>query len=216
MNVKNIHLQDTLGILSPFTVVYITVDPDFVQLMNYKKYKVFDTTIVPKYYKRFPDGGSQISRYLKVQLKKNLTCFEHKADVSFSPDDSLLIKRQVSIIEQTLKHNLVQLLPMPDSLYLCFKKYGYKQYLITDAIEYFYAKMVEANIISYYRFFIFDMSTKSLSFYDFQLGGCTLSPRILSENPPNYTDSRIYDLFYLKDYNKRIKQSYKRSLKEKK
>jgi hypothetical protein len=127
----------------------------------------------------------------------------------------MLIKRQVSVVQQTLKYNLVQQSPMPDSLYQCLKKYGYKQYVITDAIEYFYAILVQYNIHSYYRFFIFDMTSKSLSFYEYWLDGITLSPNALS-NPPRYTWGRNNGLYYLKSYNNKIERAYKSSLEGKK
>ncbi len=215
LNINNIHLTDTLGIISPFSIVYLTKDPENFDPTIYKNnFKVFDTTIIPKHYKPFPEGASQVNNYVKVQLKKYLTCFQHIMDVSVSPDDSLLIKRQVSAIEQTLKYHSVQHLPIPDSLYRCFKKYGYKQYLVTDAMEYYYAEVVDYNIIEYYRFFIFDITTKSLSFYDFQLDGSTISPR--GKINQNYTSGRWYYLDYIKSYNQKIEQAYKNSLEQKK
>jgi hypothetical protein len=164
--INDIHLADTLGIISPFTTVYVTIDPENFYLVDYKNFKVFDSNIVPKHCKRFPDGESQLNNYVKNDLIKKFAAFPFKAEVKFSSNDSIFIKRQIESLEQTLKHNSIQQLQMPDSLYECLKKYGYKQYLITDAIEYFYAILVQYNIHSYYRFFIFDMATKSLSFYE--------------------------------------------------
>ncbi len=216
LNINNIHLTDTLGIISPISVVYLTVDQNnFDVSIKSNNYKVFDSTIVPKHYKPFPEGASQVNNYVKVQLKKYLTCFQHIMDVSVSPDDSLLIKRQVSAIEQTLKYHSVQHLPIPDSLYRCFKKYGYKQYLVTDAMEYYYAEVMDYNIHSYYRFFIFDLASKSLSFYDFHLDGNTISPRG-KINKNYYTSGRWSYLDYIKSYNQKIEQAYKNSLEQKK
>jgi hypothetical protein len=184
---------------------------------------------VPNFYYPYFIGINQVNQLVKSNYSQYLTCFREKKEINFTKDDRTIVFKQLNRLKQKLKDSIIKDMNIPDTLYNCLKKYGNKQFLITDVLEFYTAEYVLQsghNIYWLHRFFIFDLTSKQLSFYTYLVN----NSRILGE-PANNLISEVegegckscYVFFRkseykmnIKKYNRKIRGGYIRGLREQK
>jgi hypothetical protein len=164
-NINNLRLEDTLAIITPFVKIYTTenirIDDRIALIVSGRR--------IPNSCKRFPKAEGLLAEYFKSMYQKYFTVFTNKKELNISIEDSLIINTEMDKIKSKLSNELVTQLIMSDMLYNVLSKYHYKQFLITDISEFYeWVGMAQgSNIYSWYRFFIFDMNTKCLTYYNY-------------------------------------------------
>jgi hypothetical protein len=205
-----IHFEDTLAIINPFVKIYTSEDDAPLHELT----SIVSEKIIPRSSRRFYHAERLLQEHFKFLYKKYFKVFPNKINVKMTIQDSLSVHKQMNQIKNKLSNEPLTKLAIPDTLYDILLRYHYKQFLVTDVSEFYgwWYTYRAKNIFSWYRFFVFDIGTKSLLYYNYSYDcGAADSPTIeIYNNFNDYLNNRVWIEATIKKINRQLKRKRRR------